>query len=116
MSSMSGTLSEYYEEDDALYQEEEIEEQVDRIIRERGVSYPSEIARLTLNDASTIKKVLSAMQRKGEIKRLPTPPHRVPEVLKKRMSELWSRGIRGYESFQRMNLVVPANHEVKYGA
>jgi len=75
-------------------------------VRKVGVSYPGEIADTLMlkPDVVYVHTKVGVMQKK--LMRLKISEAKIPHILQKRIKVFWSRGIKGYEAFKRLWLVV----------
>jgi len=72
------------------------------VIRDKGVSFPSEICGETDISKETVYRKLRFMEKQGLVERMPLGGMKfVPEWLKPRMNDLWDRKITG-DSIRRM--------------
>jgi len=76
-------------------------------IKERKISYPAEIVGDTGINRQTVFDHVRMLARKGNIERVYLH-QRVPELLKERLEELWSIGLKGAQ-IKRMSWYVVAD-------
>lgn len=75
-------------------------------------SYPSEIAKETGIDDSTVSRSVYEMIQLGILKKIPMPEDYVNPILLRRLPDLWLKGNRGYAKISKLNVVTLSTPDV----
>lgn len=72
-------------------------------ITEKGVSYPTEIAREVNLNMDTVNHILYSLKKLSFIDKIHPNHHNPQKMFRQRMQELWVQGIWGYDRISQMS-------------